>query len=226
MIKILIFILLFKSQSLFAATLKAQINQIESQWAKIYYQHDNNQSNQQYNSLLARIKPFIQTYPQAVELKIWQAIILSSKAAFEDPITALNLINQAKQQLEQSLKTNPNGLEGAAFVVLGTLYYMTPPWPISFGNMDTAAKLLKQGLAINPLSIDAHYFYADYLIEQGDEQQATQYLKQALALPNRIHQPYADQQLKQLAQHALDKNRQNILNQEKNKFWLLFGELK
>ena len=107
-------------------------------------------------------------------------------------------------------------------MVLGTLYYMTPSWPFSFGDNEKAQQFLKRALKINPNSIDANYFYADYLLTENDKQQAITYFKKALKIPNRKNQPYADSQLKQEAKKALNRIKDRTFNTKKNKFWSLF----
>ena len=68
-----------------------------------------------------------------------------------------------------------------------------PGWPLSFGDDDVAAKMLKKALTINPNGIDSNYFYADYLAEQDDYKQAKNFLLKAKAAPARPHRPIADE---------------------------------
>jgi hypothetical protein len=63
----------------------------------------------------------------------------------------------------RAIQLDPNASEGAAFVTLGSLYYMVPGWPIAYGDTNKADALLKKALVINPNTIDANYFYGDFL---------------------------------------------------------------
>jgi Tfp pilus assembly protein PilF len=117
-------------------------------------------------------------------------------------------------------------MEGAAYVALGTLYYMTPGWPISFGDENKAEKLLQQALIINSQSIDSNYFYADYLLTQNKTKEAYLYFERALAAPIRPEQAYADKQLKKEALSALRLTKQRKLESGKNKFFSLFTSAK
>ena len=215
-------LLLLTSNLLFADSLMPEINQIESEWARIYY-NESVDKKTSYPALLKQIKILAEKYPDAVEPMIWEALVISTNAEFESPFTALDSIDQAKKILEKTIQKQPNALDGAAFVVLGTLYYMTPGWPISFGDNSRAEELLKQGLVINPQSIDANYFYADYLLSKDNTEEAKKYFKRALTVPNRPEQQYADNQLKKEASVALKNTEERKLSFSKNHFLSLFS---
>ncbi len=126
--------LLLISNTLFANNIMPEINHIESQWARIYYNQNTVQKKRGYPLLLKRIKKLSEKNPEAVEPLIWEALVIATNAEFESPFTALDSINTAKTLLEKTIQQNPNSLDGAAHVILGTLYYLTPGWPISFGD--------------------------------------------------------------------------------------------
>ena len=218
--------LLLASNNLFANSITSEINIIESQWATIYYNKNGSEQKTAYPALIKKTQSLSKRHPESSELLIWQAIIISTNAAFETPFTALESINNAKSLLELAIQKNHTALDGAAYVALGTLYYMTPGWPISFGNQGKAEKLLKKALEINPEGIDPNYFYADYLLSKDKVDEASIYFKLALSAPIRPEQQYADNQLKNEAQLALKTTAQRKLDSEKNKFWSLFSSAK
>jgi len=220
-----VFLLLLSSQ-LFASALTPEINKIESQWAKIYYAENSKQQSKHFPLLIEEAEKLSKKYPKALEPIVWQAIIIATNAAFESPFKALESIQSAKALLEHVISVEPETLEGAALVTLGTLYYMSPGWPISFGNQQTAESLLKKALKINPLSIDSNYFYADYLVSKGNLEIAQAYFKKALNAPTRNHQEYADTQLKKEALSALKSTERRKLEAGKNKFLSLFSSAK
>jgi Tfp pilus assembly protein PilF len=113
-------------------------------------------------------------------------------------------------------------LDGAAYVTLGTLYYMVPGWPVSFGDNQLAEQMLKASLKINPNGIDANYFYADYLLQQDRSAEAEEYLHKAIQAPLRKQQVFADSQLQNEAKLALAHTQQRKSNAGKNKFQSLF----
>jgi len=218
--------LILLSCNLSAKDLSPEINRIESQWAQIYYEKNASEQKQQYPSLIKETQLLSLMHPKAVEPLIWQAIIIATNAAFEPPFKALDSIDKAKNLLEHSIEKQPEALQGAALVVLATLYYMSPGWPISFGDEKKAETLFKTALKINPSSIDTNYFYADYLLTQDKLESAQQYFKLALKLPARAHQYFADTQLKKEAQIALNNTNLRKLETGKNKFLSLFSTAK
>ncbi len=215
-------LLLLMSGVVSAKSIMIDINAIESEWANIYYDQNLDQKGSRYLSLIRKIKELSHAYPNAVEPVVWEALVVATNAEFEPAFTALDSINQAKDILEAAIAKEPMALEGAAFVVLGTLYYMTPGWPISFGDEDKAERLLQKGLDINPDSIDANYFYADYLLSVDDLEGAQKYFKQAIEAPVRPEQVYADEQLKKEALLALKDTEQSRADSGRNHFLSLF----
>ncbi len=188
-----------------ASPLMDAINQLESDWALVYYRTSEEQQKRDYPLLLKQAQSIGQQYPHAAEPKIWQAILLSANAAYESPLKALRDIKQAKKLLEQAIAIQPDAMEGSAYVTLGTLYYMVPGWPISFGNPGKADKLLKKALEINPDGIDANYFYGDFLLSQSNWPDAVKFFYAASIAPLRKEQLLADSELRENATIALHK---------------------
>lgn len=217
---IVVFLLLF-SLPLRATDLASSIANLESAWAQSYYLSSDHQQKQQFPILLERANALAKLNPQAAEPKVWQAILLSTLAGHQSSLKALSTIKEAKILLEEAIRLNPRALDGAAYVTLGTLYYMVPGWPLAFGDNQMAEQLLKTALEINPNSLDANYFYADLLMQQGKVREAEIYLKKATQLPIRKHQMLADSRLQEDARQALN-NSQNHQN-EYHKFTSVFN---
>ena len=185
----------FNSTLVMADALEHAIQRIESEWAYTHYNIAKEQRNIAFTQLLAELQVLNTQYPDQAELIIQQAIIVASNADNIDPLSALQAIHQARDLLLRAIALNPNASEGAAFVTLGSLYYRVPGWPIAYGDDDKAQAMLEKALLINPNTIDANYFYADFLSRQGQQQQAMKYFKRALAIPVRATQIFADTQL-------------------------------
>ena len=198
-----VFLLLFFNIAL-ADSLNEQLQQIESEWAKVYYRLPENQQKSKFEKLQQQTILLSQQFPQHAEPIILQAMITATLAGLKNPIAALNAIHQAKNLLQLAISINPNASEGAAFVSLGTLYYKVPSWPIAFGDDKKAQQLLEQALKINPNGIDTNYFFADFLISQNKKIAAIPYLKKALKTPCRKKQYLADKQLQIEAQQRLN----------------------
>lgn len=218
---VVVFLLLF-SAPLLASDLNASIANLESAWASAYYQNDETRQKRAYPELLEKAAELVNRYPNAAEPKIWQATILSTNAAFESSLTALSTLEKAKKLLEEAIGIDPKALDGAAYVTLGTLYYMLPGWPVSFGDDDMAEQLLKASLQINPDGIDANYFYADFLLRQDRAIEAEGFFRKASQAPVRKQQAFADTQLQNEAKLALAHAQQRKANTGKNKFQSLF----
>jgi tetratricopeptide (TPR) repeat protein len=177
------------SSSAFDQSLQA----IQSRWAQINYSKDEDKKADAFEQLAQQAEQLSRAYPQRAEAKIWQGIVLSTWAGAKGGLGALSLVEQAKDLFEQSLNIDQQALQGSAYTSLGSLYYQVPGWPIGFGDDDKAKAYLQKALKINPQGIDANYFYADYLIDQGDYRQAQNYLQKALQAPSRPGRPLADQ---------------------------------
>ncbi|WP_230874622.1 tetratricopeptide repeat protein [Methylomonas sp. LL1] len=219
---IVVFLLLF-SLPLRASELSTSIADLESAWAAVYYQLDEGRQKQTYPVLLEQAAELGKRFPDAAEPKIWQATIMATNAAFESSLTALSTLEKAKILLEESIMLNPKALDGAAYVTLGTLYYMLPSWPVSFGDDETAERLLKTSLDINPNGIDANYFYADFLLRQDRPAEAEIYFQKATQAPVRTSQSFADLQLQNEAKIALTNTQQRRANIGKHKFQAMFA---
>ena len=87
---------------------------------------------------------------------------------------------------------DPKALDGGAPTSLGVLYYRVPGFPLGWGDTDKARQFLEEAVKNAPGGRDAHYFYADFLFEQGDYKKAEQVLKTALALPHHPERPVWD----------------------------------
>ena len=218
---IVVFLLLF-AKALSASELNTAIDSLESAWAATYYQTDESKQKQTYPKLLEKASDLAVRFANAAEPKIWLATIMATNAAFESPFTALSSLEKAKELLEEAIRINPHALEGSAYVTLGTLYYMLPGWPISFGDDDMAERLLKTSLKINPDGIDANYFYADFLLRQDRVAEAEAHFQKAAQAPLRKQQIFADTQLQNEAKLALAHAQQRKANTGKNKFQALF----
>jgi tetratricopeptide (TPR) repeat protein len=182
---------LFAAQS-GTANFDQSLHHIQKRWAEINYTVNEEQKEKAFERLALEADKFAQANPKRAEPLIWQGIVLSTWAGAKGGLGALSLVKQAKQLLEQSLKIDDGALDGSAYTSLGSLYYQVPGWPIGFGDEDKAQAYLQKAVQINPRGIDANYFYADFLIDQGDYAQARKFLKRAMQAPARPQRPLAD----------------------------------
>jgi tetratricopeptide (TPR) repeat protein len=215
-------LLLLSSQCL-AENLKDSLQSIESEWGSIYYNTPQQKRGPEYDRLLNKAANLANQYPKDAEPLILEAIIKSSNAAHQDAVSALEAIHEARDLLLKAIAINPQAMKGAAYVTLGTLYYMTPKWPIGFGDEAAAQEMLQTALKINPDGIDSNYFYGDYLLSGNNFNEAEKYFKRAIAVPARAEQLYADNRLKDEARIALKNTEERKINGSKSLFASLFN---
>lgn len=202
--KIILVVLLSISSYCVAESLPDALNNIESEWAKIYYQLPEQQQGQAYARLLDKTIKLCEKYPLDTGAMFWQAVVKASYADHQDPISAINAIHEVRNLLNKAIAINPNTMEGSAYVVLGTLYQMAPAWPIAFGDDEEAEKLFQTALKISPNGIDSNYYYGQFLLSNKQLKEAQSYFEKAVAAPVRPEQVFADTQLQEEAKHALN----------------------
>jgi len=80
-----------------------------------------------------------------------------------------------------------------------------PPWPIAYGDNDSAREMLIKGLEINPDGIDANYFYGEFLFKRGELNKAIEVLKKGLLASPREGREVADEGRKKEINDLLKK---------------------
>jgi tetratricopeptide (TPR) repeat protein len=216
--KTLLFILLlFSSSYSFAITpLQKTLQNIEHDWAVIYYGTAKDKQADGYQQLITQTEQLLQQNPNESELLFCLAMIKSSLAAHQNAINALETINESRDLLTKVIAINPKTMNGSAYVILGTLYYRVPAWPVSFGDSALAEKYFQNALAINPNGIDSNYFYGKFLLANDKTDSAKTYFEKALAAPTRPEQKYSDEQLKAETKRVLDSIEQQKLSEVKS----------
>jgi len=204
-----------------ADNLTNAVRQIRAQWTHIRFNLPKTEQAEAYKPLLDLTRDLLKRYPARAEANFWQALMMLNHAEFENKVEALDAVYEARNLLNKVIALDPLFEEGSAYVILGALYYRVPGWPIGFGDMDKADKLLKKALEINPSGIDANYFYGDFLLSQNQFQQAGDYFNKALAAPIQPGRELDNGDLKQKAKIALEKARRQV--NDHNPFVELFG---
>lgn len=169
------------------------IVQLQHDWAKANYQTPKDQQEAAFKGLADRAHQISASSPNKAEALIWEGIVLAGYAKAKGGLGALGQAEKARDALLESLKVNPQALQGSAHTSLGSLYYKVPRWPIGFGDKKKAREHLEKALELNPNGIDPNYFYADFLLEQGENAKAIEYFNKALAAPPRPGREDADE---------------------------------
>lgn len=166
---------------------------IQHQWAEINYsEKDGDQKVEAFQALATEVENRINENPQSASDYTWLGIIQSTTAGAEGGISALKYAKAAKKSFEKAMSIDASALQGSAMVSLGVLYHKVPGWPIGFGSDKKAEALITQGLSLNSEGIDPNFFYAEFLFDEGEYDQAMVYLEKAEAAAPRSDRPLAD----------------------------------
>jgi tetratricopeptide (TPR) repeat protein len=176
---------------------------LRHQWAVAKYKTDKNNQLAILESLIDNASDIAEKNPNNPEVLLWQGTILSTYANLKGGMSVLKIIDAAKVDLEKSIGLDETVDGGLAHAILGAMYYRVPGWPISFKDYDAAEYHLTRALALNPNSIDAHFFYGDFLRHRGESQKAAIHFKAALELPVRASHEVEDEGRHQEALDAL-----------------------
>lgn len=180
------------TSSMVMADVQKDVVQLQKRWAEVNYDLEGKAQKEAFDALVIKAESLTISYPKSAEIWIWQGIIKSSYAGVKGGLGALSLVKASKKDLEQAIKLNGDVMSGSAYTSLGTLYFKVPGWPLGFGDDDKAKELLEKALVINPNGIDSNYFYAEYLTDQKQYEQAEKYLLKAQQAPARPNRPVAD----------------------------------
>jgi len=166
---------------------------LQQQWDIAKYQTDKKSREKAFETLAKQAKEIALKHPNNAEVLVWEAIILSTYAGEKGGFSGLSLVKDAKALLDRAEKINPETLDGSIYTSLGSLYYQVPGWPLGFGDDELARTYLNKALSLNPDDIDANYFYGDFLLEEGEYQNALKAFEKALSAPPRPNRAIADE---------------------------------
>lgn len=183
---------------------------LQRQWEQAKYNTPEAEREKALEALSNQAKAVLADHPKDAPTLIWSAIVLSSYAGEKGGLGALSLVKEAKVLLEQAIEVDPNALNGSAYTSLGSLYYQVPGWPVGFGDSDTAREMLDKALATAPDSIDANYFYGDFLLSEDDYAGAIEKFEKALQAAPRPGRELADSGRRQEVEAGLAKARAEL----------------
>ncbi len=160
----------------------AAVARVEHEWERIKYQIKDPRVQHAQIEVLARDAAAVAArYPGRAEPLIWEGIAQSEQAAMSSGLSALADAKASRKTFEMAYQLDRTALEAGAPTSLGTLYYRVPGFPIGFGDKAKARHYLVEAVTIAPDSMDANYFYGDFLMTQGEYAQASKVLQHALA---------------------------------------------
>lgn len=175
------------------AGMPEEVKAINDGWAHIVYEMKGSSTQTKaLDRLGQQAAQVVARYPGKAEPLLWQGIVTSEQANRANFFHKLGLATRARDLLAKAYAIDPHAGKGGVAMSLGVLYYKVPGSPIGFGDDARAGKLLKEALALDPGGMDANYFYADYLLDQGDKADARTYAMKALRAPHDTTRPAWD----------------------------------
>lgn len=192
-----------------APTLENDINVLAEHWASAKYLSGGGTATKM-SQVADEAETLVKKYPDKVEPMIWLGIVTSERASLTWGLDALELATKARDILTRAEKIDPNALDAGAATSLGVLYYRVPGFPLGWGDTAKARQLLQEAVAHAPNGRDAHYFYADFLYEQGEYEQAKKVLAEGMNLPAHPERPVWDQYFPQVMRGLMDKIRDKL----------------
>ena len=171
----------------------SEVIALQDRWAEVNYQLSGDEQVDAFAALAEQADQVTGRYPDSAEAWIWSGIIKSTYAGAKGGLGALSLAKESRRDLEKAMDLDAEAMNGSAYTSLGTLYYSVPGWPVGFGDNDKAEELLTRALQIAPQDIDANYFYAEFLRDQKEYDQARTYYLKAQGAPARPGRSVADE---------------------------------
>jgi tetratricopeptide (TPR) repeat protein len=176
-----------------AQSMREGVNQIRASWEHITYEvRGSSTQTRQLDQLENQAAALVARFPGQAEPLLWQGIVVSEQANRANFLHQLGLAREALRILTRAYQIDPDAANGGVAMSLAVLYYKVPGSPIGFGDDERAGRLLRRALQLDPDGLDANYFYADYLHEQGDDAGAARHLRHALAAPRSTARPVWD----------------------------------
>lgn len=165
---------------------------IQNEWDVANYQTADKARDDAFSALVEHAAAFRAHYPDRAEALAWEGIVLSTYAGEVSAMSAMKYAKAARAALERAETLDATALEGGIYASLGALYSKVPGGFMGFGDDELAAEYFEKALAVDAANIDNNYFYGEFLIEQGDYEQARSMLERALAAPTVTERPVFD----------------------------------
>jgi tetratricopeptide (TPR) repeat protein len=195
----------------FAGKLSQELLGVSQRWARLKYAHELDHRLDDLEKLASETSRLVEDQPSNVKRLIWHGIVLSTLAKERGGIDGLTLAKQAKRVLEEAEAIDPSALGGSIYIILGSLYYQVPGYPVGFGNKEKAERYLLKALDISPERLDANFYYGEFLLRNRQFQAAIEVFEKVLALPSREITQVVDEGIKRDAQASLIKAKTGLI---------------
>jgi len=183
---------------------------LQHEWAHINYEMNDDAKEAAFEALANKAHAWSEAHHNQAEPLIWEAIIKSTYAGAKGGLGALSLMEEARDLLLKAEKIDAKALNGSIYTSLGSFYYMTPGWPLGFGDDDKAEEYLAKALEMAPNDMDANYFTGDFWLEEHKYKKAAKYLQKVIDLPDVESRPVYSKGRKAEATEKLKKVKKHI----------------
>jgi len=173
----------------FAAT-DETIQSMQKHWAHANYKTNGKERKKAFEALTVEADRAVSASPDSAEMHIWAGIIYSTYAGEVSMFSAGKQVKRARAELDRALEIDSDAMNGAAYTSLGALLFQIPGF--MGGDDEEAESMLKKGVELNTVGIDANYFFGKFLLDQGRLDESEAYLKKALEAQDRPGRPLAD----------------------------------
>lgn len=186
--------------------LEKDVLTVANDWARVkYLSKSDSERRESMEQVGQKAEELARRYPDQPEALIWYGIVTSERASLTWGVSALNLASSARDVLLRAESIDPRAADAGAPTSLGVLYYRVPGFPFGWGDKDKARAYLEEAVKNAPNGRDAHYFYADFLYEQGEYKKAEHELMQGLSSPSHPERPVWDKYFPLVMQGLLAK---------------------
>ena len=185
------------------------VQALQTEWEDVFYGLPAAQQADRYAALLDKLDSLAHDHPAAASPKVLKAMVLCTYAGTRVGLSSLEWMEEARDLLRQAIQMDPRSLNGSAWITLGNLYQRLPGWPVSFGDNTLAREYLGQAIKLFPSAMDTNYFYGNFLLEQGEYDEALKYLQKAASVPLSAEAGIAEKKLQEQVSTAITAAREH-----------------
>lgn len=187
------------------SNLEQEVNQLKHRWAVAKYRTAKEKQLAMFDALIKDFEKLTAKYPKSAQAHLWHGTALSTYGSLKGGLGGLSAAKKARVALDKAIQIDPKAEKGQAYVIMGALYSKVPGKPIGFGDKDIARSHLSRAQIMNPNSLDANFYYAEFLKAEGEINQAKKYYEKALKCPINNDFLVADEGRRKEAFFALEK---------------------
>lgn len=120
-------------------------------------------------------------FPESVDLLYYYTINYGKRAELIGIMKAAKegVAGEMKRLAERLIELDPEYKGGKGQMILGILHLRTP-WIIRWADNDEAKRLIEESLELNPNNFSSNLYYAEVLIEEGEEEKAVSILEKLI----------------------------------------------